>query len=349
LTVSSTGGAAKDHTQSMGVYTKTSLTNSGRPVWQSNDRYLFYNGDWSKWVIYEKVSNDLAYIISQKRDLVQVPEKGWLFWNGNDWQGDQTLTATGGATGNEDNVDNANNVVNVEKEDQENQKVYKNSAYCRQNRQHTMCRYSAASRSCSSKTISRTLSGEAKQAVLDKHNQLRRRVAKGQERGQPAASNMKKLVWNAELASIAQRWADQCFGISHDASNARVKIDGTKVGQNAAYESNTKKLSKSALTAAMVSMTQKWYDEVKNPGFYSSVSSYRFNSGTAHYTQLVWADTDQVGCGMVYLDKGYFKDATIICNYAVAGNFRGSEMYKAGRACSRCPPGYRCDDGLCAK
>ena len=59
------------------------------------------------------------------------------------------------------------------------------------------------------------MSSEAKQAMLDKHNELRRRVAKGEETGgmngpQPGASNMKKLVWSAELESVAQRWADQC-------------------------------------------------------------------------------------------------------------------------------------------
>ena len=51
----------------------------------------------------------------------------------------------------------------------------------------------------SSKTIFRELSSAAKDAILEKHNELRRRVAKGEETGginppQQAASNMKKLV-----------------------------------------------------------------------------------------------------------------------------------------------------------
>ena len=82
--------------------------------------------------------------------------------------------------------------------------VYSNSAYCNKNRGHTMCRYQGPSSSCSSQTINRKLTADAKQAILDKHNELRRKVAKGEQRGQPKASNMKKLVWNSELESIAQ-------------------------------------------------------------------------------------------------------------------------------------------------
>ena len=49
-----------------------------------------------------------------------------------------------------------------------------------------------------------------KDAIVNKHNELRSKVAKGKEKngvdgGQPKASNMRKLVWNDELAEVAQR------------------------------------------------------------------------------------------------------------------------------------------------
>ena len=52
---------------------------------------------------------------------------------------------------------------------------------------------------CAAKTEFRQLSAAAKAAILDKHNELRRRVAKGEETGginapQPAAANMRKMV-----------------------------------------------------------------------------------------------------------------------------------------------------------
>lgn len=163
------------------------------------------------------------------------------------------------------------------------------------------------------------MSSEAKQAILDKHNELRRRVAKGEETGginapQPGASNMRKLVWSTELESVAQRWADQCTvrtgtGISlvsrcllkfgHDTS--REKLDGTSVGQNAYWGANSQEEDEAAIQGKQTKAAQSWYDEVTDPGFDSqTINPYAFNSGTGHYTQVVWAKTEELGCGMVY-------------------------------------------------
>ena len=51
-----------------------------------------------------------------------------------------------------------------------------------------------------------------KDSIVKKHNELRARVANGEETlgqpkgtGQPKAANMRQLVWNDELAEVAQR------------------------------------------------------------------------------------------------------------------------------------------------
>ena len=47
LTILSTGGTSKTWPSVLGVYMRTKMTHSDRPVWQStvrDDRYLFYNG-----------------------------------------------------------------------------------------------------------------------------------------------------------------------------------------------------------------------------------------------------------------------------------------------------------------
>ena len=67
--------------------------------------------------------------------------------------------------------------------------------------------YQGPSDTCSAQTIYRELSADAKQAILDKHNELRRKVAKGEETDgapgpQPAASNMRKLVSRKLLSTL---------------------------------------------------------------------------------------------------------------------------------------------------
>jgi len=58
------------------------------------------------------------------------------------------------------------------------------------------------------------------QAIVNKHNALRRQIANGQEsRGspgpQPLASNMRQMKWGANLAKAAQTLTNRCvFG--HD-------------------------------------------------------------------------------------------------------------------------------------
>jgi hypothetical protein len=50
-----------------------------------------------------------------------------------------------------------------------------------------------------------------KQTILEEHNIARQLLAMGKVTGQPAARNMREMVWDEELARIAQRWADQCM------------------------------------------------------------------------------------------------------------------------------------------
>ena len=218
--------------------------------------------------------------------------------------------------------------------------------FCAISSEHTMCKYSGPSGTCTAKTISREFSEEGKQIILDKHNDLRRRVAKGEEGGQPEASNMKKLVWSNQLAAVAQRWADQCtFG--HDSE--RSKTDGTYVGQNAFFGSASQVSDKAAIMAAIGDSAQSWYDEVRDPGFNpDNIDPYIFTKGTGHYTQVVWADTQEVGCGWVYYTEDGWQHSLVVCNYAVGGNMASDPMYKRGTECSSCPTGFTCDDGLCA-
>jgi len=219
--------------------------------------------------------------------------------------------------------------------------------YCDIDEAHTMCMYSGVDVAKCGNILWRDVKQEEKDAIVAKHNDLRRKVAKGQElRGvgdakQPPATNMYKLKWNDELASVAQRWADQCFW-AHD--NARGTMQFSSVGQNIAMYSFSREIKEPHFDV----LIEGWYNEVKDfPA--AKVGAFKSKKGEpviGHYTQVVWALTKEVGCGiMVYNPKPNEYIEYLVCNYGPSGNFGGKPVYIAGETASGCPNGD--DDGLC--
>uniref|UniRef100_A0A4W3GHP1 SCP domain-containing protein n=1 Tax=Callorhinchus milii TaxID=7868 RepID=A0A4W3GHP1_CALMI len=93
-----------------------------------------------------------------------------------------------------------------------------------------------------------------------------------------------------------------------------------------------------------------WYNEKV---FYSHKNK-RCDKGRAcgHYTQMVWANTSQLGCATKFcptLKNGGKKLNIVVCNYRPPGNLKGSGPYKQGPSCSECPSGYTCENKLCSK
>jgi len=198
--------------------------------------------------------------------------------------------------------------------------------------------------------IRRQFSEKGKQMLLERHNELRRRVAKGEEVGNPydhpQAANMRKLVWSAKLEAKAQQWADGCI-YKHSPD-----VRGEDIGENIAYSSDTDLFNEEQVYKECVEMLDGFYEEVEDfdPKY---IDPYVHISGTGHYTQMVWAETAEVGCGMVYYEKGDSdekKRAYLVCNYEPAGNIKKHAMYKKGEPCTACPDGFSaCEDGLCVK
>lgn len=49
---------------------------------------------------------------------------------------------------------------------------------------------------------------------------------------------------------------------------------------------------------------------------------------TGHYTQIVWAKTDKIGCGMrIYFD-GNMNRKYLVCNFGPAGNMLSAPIYE---------------------
>ncbi|VDL17576.1 unnamed protein product [Hymenolepis diminuta] len=146
--------------------------------------------------------------------------------------------------------------------------------------------------------------------VLDMHNELRRKVARGQLPGQPPSNKLKDLKWNPELARMAQAFTDTCR-IGHNSYEERKTKTFQMVGQNYATYSTIDKCVNS------------WIDEYKD-------YNYNFNNCSSvcgHYTQMVWASTTDLGCG---LSQCYYlgnKQNFLVCHYGPSGNYEDERPY----------------------
>ncbi|CAL4088191.1 unnamed protein product, partial [Meganyctiphanes norvegica] len=194
--------------------------------------------------------------------------------------------------------------------------------------------------------------------ILQKHNELRSRVANGYEtRGdpgpQPGARNMREMRWNTQLAEVAQAWADQCPSIynAHDTGDNRriCGSDYSYIGQNIYFQwsFNPESIWENAV--------ESWYSEVKDMPNTLAGFLLNHNKIIGHYTQMVWAETYEVGCGAIYYPGFYdgvrYPETKIyVCNYGPGGNYLGHPVYaNGGPAASKCPygPSYNYP-GLCA-
>uniref|UniRef100_A0A1B6JRI5 SCP domain-containing protein n=1 Tax=Homalodisca liturata TaxID=320908 RepID=A0A1B6JRI5_9HEMI len=203
-------------------------------------------------------------------------------------------------------------------------------------RDHTMCKYPPHKPDCDLEHSG--LSTKHRKKILNLHNKLRQKVARGEEDGQPPAADMMKLSWNNEAEDIAQRWSERCQK-GHD--SCRIMMDGTSAGQNvAALTSNT-----SDRTVTVTRCFNSWYEEVK---YVTNSTIYRFNSsyddnGTAigDYTALVNSKTKQIGCGYVerFAEKEVLHDVILVCNYVPSGNVLNEAVYKEGDHSTACPEG----------
>ncbi len=107
------------------------------------------------------------------------------------------------------------------------------------------------------------------------HNQLRSGV-------NPTATNMRKMEFNLTLETLATAWAVRCeFDHGQPENNL-----GVEIGQNLYWTSDPNNL--------IINAVQSFYDEVSDFTFSNNTCAEDKDCG--HYTQVVWADSYQVGC-----------------------------------------------------
>ncbi|XP_062921597.1 peptidase inhibitor 16-like [Mobula hypostoma] len=168
------------------------------------------------------------------------------------------------------------------------------------------------------------LSEAEKKDLVNAHNEYRSRVMD--------ASYMLRMKWDNDLEELALTHAKECIW-EHNKNRGQT-------GENLYSVTGTVDLKLAV---------EKWYLEAANYTYDTMECSPLKMCG--HFTQVVWADSDKVGCASHFCDvlQGLTDNnlSILVCNYSPPGNVLGQNPYKKGTPCSECPDGFKCIDNLC--
>ncbi len=140
--------------------------------------------------------------------------------------------------------------------------------------------------------------------ITQAHNDVRASVGVG------------PLVWDADLAAIAQAWAESCVDNQSpagliDHNDGRSDNYPGYVGEN---------IYGSTGTANPVNAVNAWASEGADYDYDTNTCAPGAVCG--HYTQVVWAASERLGCGLAYCE-GLTYGNSLVCNYSPGGNTGG--------------------------
>jgi len=183
------------------------------------------------------------------------------------------------------------------------------------------------------------LTDEHKKIILEEHNNLRNKIAGGQQKGFKPAKKMATMKWNDELAYLATLNALGC-DFEHD--KCRNTDDFTYAGQNLAVRSSTADFPET--NQALRDAIRDWYLEY-NISTQSDIDKYPLDTNgrmIGHFTQVVNGLAGEVGCGVTrYTDSisgTAFKTFQLSCDYSRT-NLGNQATYASGKTASDCKTG----------
>ena len=127
-----------------------------------------------------------------------------------------------------------------------------------------------------------------RQEMLTQHNYYR------------SLHQVSDLVRSSNIEKIAQNYSEYL------ASIGSMQHSGGTYGENLYYGPKKVGIGKAAV--------DKWYSEVSNYDF----SNPGYKSGIGHFSQIVWKDSNYLGCGIGCRSNNY---CYVVCNYNPRGNY----------------------------
>ena len=138
---------------------------------------------------------------------------------------------------------------------------------------------------------------------IDTHNAYRSKV------------NVGPLTWSNELATYAKAWGQHLAEIGCEMEHRPKSGEwAQKYGENLYWCSG--------YAATPAKAVNSWGEEKKD---YDGGVMNNKNFVAGHYTQMIWANTTQVGCAIIQCSDGAY---IVVCNYNPAGNYWGQSPLK---------------------
>ncbi|CAM0904974.1 unnamed protein product [Alopecurus aequalis] len=136
--------------------------------------------------------------------------------------------------------------------------------------------------------------------ILSAHNAERRKVG------------VEPLTWSQEIADLAKGYAGSR------------RVDCVP-GRSSLYQFGENVVVGEGHHWNAAALVAKWVDEGQRYDYATnSCDAPEGMSGCARYTQVVWRDTTQLGCGMIVCDTG---DTLLVCDYFPPGNYGTGPPY----------------------
>ncbi len=146
------------------------------------------------------------------------------------------------------------------------------------------------------------------QGMLSVHNKVRARLG------------LPPLRWSERLASIARKRA---INLAEN-NNCRMRHTKSELGENLFWASAVRwsdgRREVQKITADHVA--EAWAAEAANYDY--SSNSCMHSAMCGHYTQMIWRDSRELGCGMAVCPH---KDQIWVCVYYPPGNYVGQRPY----------------------
>jgi len=188
------------------------------------------------------------------------------------------------------------------------------------------------------RSTSLPITDDDRKAYVKFHNDVRLNVY-------PPAADMIELKHDQGLETLAKNYAKKCVW-EHSDKSTRKTSKYASVGENLAYKWGTS--YRPDTRTAVEGAVKGWADEVKDYDYHGNACT----GVCGHYTQVVWAETETVGCAVEACDsiQGIGKQDgpqyLTVCTYGPAGNYVGQKPYINGVAKSKCPEGKTCLDNF---